>query len=299
MPYVPGQMRRTIMRSPFLSYLMGGRSGTQLARAVVSARTTGRRGRTRRAAPRFRSAVGMRQRSSRGANTSYLFPAVKRTTHSLIFRHLAPYTHINETSDNDNVFRFHAASMWRSRLTGGPTYNYPSAHGWSLMSTLYDHYFVESATLVLTAQNNTDMPIQMGICLNDQINIESQLKYMYKTEGVQATLPTGAFRDAATSGYIPAGIQKTISYTYNPKKFFGVSTVWNESKLRARYDDTSAGLPPENATFHVWFSPHGAHNSTPNNPTAGELSFTVKITYRVRSVEPKILDTEPLEAPPP
>lgn len=295
MPYVPGQMRLAIKRSPFLSYLLNGRSNTQLVRTMVRAGSRSRRGQ-RRLPPKFRSAsgrLGMRERSSRGTGTTFVFPASRRSTHNLFWRGQIVSTDLSVAPDNENTFRFIATSMWSPRISVGPAYNLPAAHGWSLMATLYDHYFVESCTLVLTAQNCTNQPVIMGISLQDNNNILSAERYYFNSNGVTAQLPCGSQKVGAPSaGFIGTGEQKTISYTYNPRKFFNVTNVRNESKLRATYTNSTAGFPAEQAYFHCYFTPHNALLPTPELPDHGQVYFSVKMTYRVVSVEPKLLDLE-------
>jgi len=269
-----------------LTLLQKGGSPRQLARSIRSAGSKRRGRRTT-----FRSR-GQRLRSGAGSNNTFIFPTSKLSSHSLIDRFGVNQSSIGSggSMDENDTFVYLANAHYNPKSNGltmgSHAFLEPAAHGYDLMATLYDHYFVTKSTIVVTAQNRTNQPITLGINLRDEILIQPNSNANENSRfGKTLELPA-AFSEVGTvasDAYVGVpGVMKTLSFSYSPQIFYRARSVGDQSRLRGTY--SAAVIPTELAAFHVWLT--GASGAAPSE---GSVALIIRINYHVRSIEPKTL----------
>lgn len=255
---------------------------------------TRRRSTSRRAFTRSRR--GGLRRAGLGANTTHVFATSKVTKHNLIKRFVtqAADIAIPEVRNDKTIKRFGANFHHKPLVTNGPSFNLPNAEGYTLMQTLYDHYFCLGSNIVVTCQNTTNIPVTIGVNLTDSSNfLGSFREYEYQKLGKTMLLGAGGHAHGSpASGFLAPGQVKTMTFAYSPRQFFKVTNVRNESKLRGQY--TGDNPPSEHAYYQVWV----ASADPDTGAVHGAVFWTIRITYTMLNVEPKTLEAEALTAPP-
>lgn len=271
------------MSNDLFNLIREQRAPRRIMASVVA--NTRKRSSSRRAFTRSRR--GGIRRGGLGTNTSFIFPTSKITKHSLVHRQEMTFTQLNASKDSTNGVRMVANSHYAPLLISpGPVRTLPSALGYTLMATLYDHYFVLGSTCVVTACNTTDVPFVIGLNLVDEANILTVPKYEQSRFGKTMDLPAGGTTvGTPTNTFSGASNFKTMTFSYNPRSYYRVGKAMEESRLRGNYDSDVS--PSELAFFHVFTDSYAG-----STPTMGSVFVSVKVTYTVKNVEPKTLDSE-------
>lgn len=146
--------------------------------------------------------------------------------------------------------------------------------GFDQLMAMFDHYTVIASKIRVTFTNtDTGNSVLCGVRLNDDASPSiDPAQIVENGNGVYATLqPSG-------NG---SGSQKTLTCSFTPKKYLGVSHPMSEKDLQGN----GSSNPAEQAYFCLW----AADNSGGGDPAALEVNVT--ISYVAILTEPRELGT--------